>query len=172
MNGTSRRELIVSLLNKNDTPMSGTALAKTCQVSRQVIVNDIALLRTAGINIASTNRGYYIDAPSHCTRVFHVSHTADEVESELQLIIDAGGKVLDIAIDHPVYGRITAPLEIYSRNDIRKFKEKMHADNATPLSMITDGEHYHTVLAYSDEILDDVERALSEHGYLISIESL
>ena len=97
-------------------------------------------------------------------REFKVNHPSSQFEDEMNTIIDAGGKILDISINHPVYGRITAQLEIYSRNDILKFKKKMQTE---PLCRITSGIHYHTVIAYSEQILDDVETALSERGYLI-----
>ena len=168
MNGEERREKLVELLKNTESPLSGTRLSRLLHVSRQVIVNDIALLRAANVDILSTNRGYLLSVPVSSTRIFKVCHATEDFEREMQTIIDAGGKIQDIIIEHPVYGRISAPLEIYSRNDIVKFKEKMQSGNAVPLCDITSGVHYHTVLAYSDEILDDVAAALKSNGFLLS----
>ena len=168
MNGEERREKLVELLKNTESPLSGTRLSRLLHVSRQVIVNDIALLRAANVDILSTNRGYLLSIPVSSTRIFKVCHATEDFEREMQAIIDAGGKIQDIIIEHPVYGRISAPLEIYSRNDIVKFKEKMQSGNAVPLCDITSGVHYHTILAYSDEILDDVAAALKSNGFLLS----
>ena len=111
-------------------------------------------------------KGYYISWNKDT--LFDIAQEACCEEEEMQAIIDAGGKIQDIIIEHPVYGRISAPLEIYSRNDIVKFKEKMQSGNAVPLCDITSGVHYHTILAYSDEILDDVAAALKSNGFLLS----
>ena len=167
MNGEERRKNIINIINSSSRPLSGSELARQLGVSRQVIVNDIALIRANNVDIISTHKGYIINTPIHCMREFKVNHPSSQFEDEMNTIIDAGGKILDISINHPVYGRITAQLEIYSRNDILKFKKKMQTDNAEPLCRITSVIHYHTVIAYSEQILDDVETALSERGYLI-----
>ena len=168
MSGEERRQMIIDIIKTSPTPLSGSQLAKKLNVSRQIIVGDVALLRASNIDIISTNKGYIINSPVYCTQTFKVNHSDSQLEDELNTIIDAGGKVLDIAIEHPVYGRITAPLEIYSRNDILKFKERMGTDNAVPLCKITSGEHYHTVSAYSEDILKDVRQALLNKGYLVN----
>lgn len=168
MNGEERRQTLIRLIKDSEEPLSGSQLAEKLNVSRQIIVNDVALIRATNIDIISTNKGYMIKSPVYCTRVFKVNHADTEFMDEMNTIIDAGGKIKDVIIDHPVYGKISAPLEIYSRNDIIKFKEKMQSDNAVPLCNITSGIHYHTVLGYSESILNDVEQALKGKGYLIS----
>ena len=127
MNGEERREKLVELLKNTESPLSGTRLSRLLHVSRQVIVNDIALLRAANVDILSTNKGYLLSAPVSSTRVFKVCHATEDFEREMQTIIDAGGKIQDIIIEHPVYGKISAPLEIYSRNDIVNSKKKCRA---------------------------------------------
>lgn len=167
MKGEERRLRIIELIQKSDKPLSGSKLAQILQVSRQVIVQDIALLRTAGYDIVSMSRGYLLNKDSSaCIRVFKVCHSTDQIEDELQTIIDAGGKVLDVFINHAVYGKLQADLSIYSRMDIKRFLQSMENGSASPLSNITSGNHYHTVQAYSEEILDDVECALREKNYL------
>ena len=59
MSGKERREEILQRITNSKTPVSGAALAKSCEVSRQVIVQDIALIRAAGYDVIATNRGYF-----------------------------------------------------------------------------------------------------------------
>ena len=59
--GGKRRDGILSLLEESDTPLSGTELAHRFKVSRQVIVQDIALLRAEDKKILSTYRGYVLE---------------------------------------------------------------------------------------------------------------
>ena len=45
MTGTDRRNEIVKIIQKSPSPVPARSLAASCQVSRQVIVQDIALIR-------------------------------------------------------------------------------------------------------------------------------
>ena len=56
MSAEVRRERIIGLLKASDLPLSGTELAKQCQISRQIIVQDIARLRASGYQILSTTK--------------------------------------------------------------------------------------------------------------------
>ena len=58
MNGEERRNQIVDILKHSSSPVPGTQLAQILDVSRQVIVQDIALIRAKNIDVFSTNRGY------------------------------------------------------------------------------------------------------------------
>ena len=75
MNGSQRREQIVRQIQESKEPVSGKKLAELYGVSRQVIVQDIALIRTAGYDIISTNRGYILNTQKAISRVFKVQHT-------------------------------------------------------------------------------------------------
>ena len=103
MDGQTRREKLLKMLKENETPLSGSALAGKLGVSRQIIVSDIALLRAGKQEILSTARGYLLYCPPvpRCTRCFPVSHTDEQMEDELNAIVDLGGRVLDVLIDHP-----------------------------------------------------------------------
>lgn len=172
MDGEQRRTLIMELLNTEGEPISGAALAKRTGVSRQVIVQDIALLRTANKNILSTNKGYVIygkqDGNLACKRVFAVKHTDAEMREELYCIVDTGAKVLDVIIEHDVYGQISADLFMTSRRDVDEFMEKIQSNQAKPLKELTRDVHFHTVEAKDEETLDMVEDRLQEKHYLIS----
>ena len=103
MNGEIRRSEILQKLQNSGRAISGNALAKTFGVSRQVIVQDIALLRAQGIHITPTNRGYLLErSTGRATRVFKVIHTEEEVEDELTRIVDLGGTIKDVFIYHRV----------------------------------------------------------------------
>lgn len=170
MDGEQRRAQIIKMLESGSEPLSGTVLAKSLQVSRQVIVQDIALLRANNKNILSTNRGYVIFGESHkhmCKRVLAVKHDDGQMCGELYAIVDAGARVLDVIVEHEVYGQIAADLSIASRRDVDEFMEKIFKDGARPLKELTGDVHYHTIEADSEEILDAAEMNLQKLGCLI-----
>ena len=106
MNGTERREKIVEYIMESNEPISGTRLAEIFDVSRQVIVQDMALIRANGMDVISTHKGYVLHIQKNASRVFHVNHTDDELEKELCMIVDMGGKVVNVMVDHKVYGKL------------------------------------------------------------------
>lgn len=169
MEGIERRQEIVRLLKESSAPLSGTAIASRMNVSRQVIVQDIALLRAVNKNILSTNKGYILfnGSAQKCKRTLYVKHNDASMEDELNTIVDNNGKVLDVVIEHEIYGQITVDLIINSRRDVREFIDKINKGTAKPLSLLTNGVHYHTIEADSEDDLDVVESELSKKGYLI-----
>jgi transcriptional regulator of NAD metabolism len=177
MTGEARREKILSMLREAGGPISGTVLARNCQVSRQVIVQDIALLRAVHHEVTSTSRGYLLveeegsksEAASElsCYRVYHVFHTDEQIGDELNTIVDNGGKVLDVFVEHEVYGSIRADLKIQCRRHVQDFLEEIRSGQSSPLKNLTFGTHYHTVEADSQETLDIIELELKKKGYLL-----
>lgn len=158
------------MLEAGPEPVSGAALAKQFGVSRQVIVQDIALLRATDKNILSTNKGYLIYGKLHknkCKRIVAVKHTDEQMQDELYTLVDAGARVLDVVVEHDVYGQITADLMIASRRDVDEFIAKISANKAKPLKELTRDEHFHTLEAESEAILDEAEKRLKEKGYLL-----
>ena len=129
MSGKERREEILQRITNSKTPVSGAALAKSCEVSRQVIVQDIALIRAAGYDVIATNRGYICSSPVRETRVFEVNHTDEQMQDELNTIVDFGGVVLDVIVRHEVYGELRAELNISSRNKVALFMEEIRQGN-------------------------------------------
>lgn len=169
LDAQERRLRIASKLADSEKPLSGTALAEDLGVSRQVIVQDIALLRANGHDILATNRGYVLapeKEPSGCTRRFKVRHTEEQTVDELETIVDLGGTVEDVMVNHRVYGKVTAPLGLKSRRDIARFAEDMRTGRSSLLMTVTSGYHFHKVSAESEEVLSDIERALADKGYL------
>lgn len=170
MEGDTRREKIVEHLKNQKEPVSGTDLAKKLGVSRQVIVQDIALLRATNKNILSTNKGYVLYVPDEesgkVKRSFPVYHTDEDIRDELYTFVDYGGKVLDVVVEHDIYGQITADLILKNRMDVDEFVERIQKSKSQPLKVLTGGSHWHTVEADTEQILDVIEKKLIEKGYL------
>lgn len=169
MKAETRRKEIIASLTGLDSPMSASKLAESLNVSRQIIVQDIAILRASGYKIQSLARGYLLENEKAFARVLKTIHSDDEVEDELNTIIDFGGIVKDVFIYHKAYGRVSAPMNIKTRNDIKSFIKDIQTGKSTPLKNVTAGFHYHTVIADSEEILKDIENALWEKGYLATL---
>ena len=169
MTTAQRREEILALLNQADAPLAAKDLAARFGVSRQVIVQDIALLRAVNRNIISTTKGYvlYYQELQKVNRCFLVKHSDEQIEDELCTIVDNGGKVLDVIVMHEIYGEISTGLIIKNRQDVYDFVEKLKAHRTIPLKDLTGGIHLHTVEADSERILDSIEKKLREKGYLI-----
>lgn len=170
MEGKKRRAELIALLQQADAPISGTDLAKQLGVSRQVIVQDIALLRAVDKNILSTNKGYVLNVPElesdRVKRSFAVTHNKEQIQDELYTIVDYGGKVLDVVVEHDIYGQIMVDLILCNRLDVDEFVERIENSKSRPLKVLTDGEHWHTVEADSEKVLDKIEEKLKEKGYL------
>lgn len=172
MDGDKRREKIIQLLHINEKPMSGTELAGRLGVSRQVIVQDIALIRAVDKNILSTNKGYILfkDAAQNnkVKKSIKVKHGENEILDELFTIVDLGGKVLDVVVEHPIYGQIMVDLIIQSRSDAENFVEQVKNSGTKPLNDLTDGVHYHTIEVENEAKIVKIEKQLLQKGYLIN----
>lgn len=172
MDGDKRREKIIQLLHINEKPLSGTELAGRLGVSRQVIVQDIALIRAVDKNILSTNKGYILfkDAAQNrkVKKSIKVKHGENEILDELFTIVDLGGKVLDVVVEHPIYGQIMVDLIIQSRADAENFVEQVKNSGTKPLNDLTDGVHYHTIEADNEARIVKIEKQLLQKGYLIN----
>lgn len=167
LTGKQRRKKILSLLRESCVPLSGSALGEETGVSRQIIVQDIALLRGEGNSIVATTKGYTLNEEKQTIRLFKMYHTDAQTEEELTSIIDMGGSVLDVMVNHRVYGKMTASLNINNRRDIKLFMEQLKTGKSTPLLNVTAGYHFHHITADSEEILDEIEKML-EHKNLLA----
>lgn len=170
MNGEARRKEIIEILRGAKKAVSGTELAGRLGVSRQVIVQDMALLRTSYRNIISTNRGYLLyEEPQKkewFRREVKVRHGREDIVRELDCIVDAGGWVVNVIVEHEIYGRLSGELVIRSRADVREFMRRVEEYQTKPLTELTEGVHLHTIEAEREETLDAVEKALAEAGFL------
>ena len=161
MNSQLRRTHILEYLAQADGPLSATALAHTLQVSRQIIVGDVALLRASGANITATPRGYVLDHPAP-GRTYTVAcrHSESEMEQELNLMVDHGCTVESVVVEHPVYGQL-------SRYDVSQFIQKAQAHDMRPLSELTDGIHLHTLQCRDEQAFQRLVEALRDAGFLV-----
>lgn len=167
--GEERRIQVLDLIKLSKTPINGSTISKQMGVSRQVIVQDIALLRANKHDIISTNRGYILSVPevtSKLTRVIKVCHTDEQICEELSCIINLSGQILDVWVDHEVYGKFSAELNISNDDDIEKFVRQMQNNKVTPLKNITNNCHYHTISAPTVKLLDLIEQELKELGFI------
>ncbi len=169
MKAAQRREEILSLIGNSRNPVSANFLSERYSVSRQVIVQDIALLRAQGYGVISTNRGYVLGSGLGAERVFKCRHTLQELIKESEIIISRGGRVEDIMVNHRVYGKISARLELSEPRHAEELYRSLVSGASKPLMSVTDGYHYHTVSADREETLDDIGNALRQAGFLIEI---
>lgn len=167
MTSSERRTAIIREIQESKLPVSGRKLASIHEVSRQVIVQDIALLRASGYDIISTNRGYILSTAKAVDRIFKVQHTDEQVEEELCAIVDLGGCIENVMVNHRVYGHIEAELNISSRRKAVEFLEDIRSGKSSPLKNITSNYHYHKVTADSEKTLDMIEDTLKEKGFLV-----
>lgn len=155
MSGAERRAGIKAVLAESKGPIAGAVLAKHFAVSRQVIVQDIAILRAGGMEIISTAQGYFIPEtiikPTALKFTVACQHSKDEMKKELRIIVDHGGKVLDVVVEHPVYGELRGLLMLNSRVQVGQFADSIKQAGVGPLSSLTNGVHLHTIEAPDPE---------------------
>ena len=168
MKSDERRNLIIQTLSKCNSSISATSLANNFSVTRQIIVADIALLRASGYQIIADNKGYkLITANNDLIKRIAVQHSKDDVNNEFYAIVDNGGKVLDVIIEHPIYGKISVELNITSRYEADEFVKKLNNTNSHPLSILTQGLHIHTIEVPNNESFERIKLKLNELGILI-----
>lgn len=168
MRSDQRRAAILSTLQQETAPVSASALARQYGVSRQIIVGDVALLRASGADIAATPRGYVLtrEAGSGILRQVACIHRAEDMVEELNLCVDQGCAVLDVVVEHPVYGQLVGQLQLASRYDVGQFAARLEAERAHALSELTDGIHLHTLRCPDEDAYRRVCQALKQAGFL------
>ncbi|QEY34771.1 transcription repressor NadR [Caproiciproducens galactitolivorans] len=170
MEATQRREEILDILRGSTQPVSASTIAGRFNVSRQIIVGDIALLRAANHAIAATPRGYILaDATAQAGRLIKTvacRHGRDDLLRELYVIVDNGCGIIDVIVEHVVYGQISGQLHLFSRYDADCFMEKLEKEKALPLCDLTGGVHLHTLSCPSEEAYERVLSALRKDGIL------
>jgi hypothetical protein len=169
--GEERRTLILQLLKDTPEPLTGSELATRTNVSRQVIVGDITLLKAKNEPIIATSQGYLYFKQNSGTPTFERTiacrHTPKDTEKELNLLVDHGVLVKDVKIEHSVYGDLTASIMVSNRQEVKQFLKNIQNTKASLLSELTDGIHLHTISAASTKVLDKAEAALKDEGFLM-----
>ena len=166
MKAAERRKEIIIFLMAQKEAVSGSVLSEKFGVSRQIIVQDISVLKEAGFDILSTHYGYVVRNTPYVTRAIKMHHTTEQTEDELNSIVDFGGTVVDVFVWHKVYGKMSADLNISSRIQVKQFIEGVRSGKSKELMNITGGYHYHTIRAESEQILTEIENKLDEKGYV------
>jgi len=82
-------------------------------------------------------------------------------------VIELGGKILDVAVEHEIYGQIRVDLLIETSTDAKDFYNKLLVCKDNPLKVLTDDCHYHTVAAPSERLLDLIEDELRRKKLLL-----
>jgi len=95
-----------------------------------------------------------------------VRHGKDDIFDELLAVVEAGGRVLDVMVDHPIYGEIKGTIGVGSKEDVTRFVSMLESSGQEPLLSLTRGFHLHTIEADSEETLKKIEDALRRQGFL------
>ncbi len=160
----------MNLLKRAKKPIIGSELAEKFDVSRQVIVQDIALLRAAGEEVIATSQGYLLPGEKenkYYRTTIACKHNDHQVEDELMIIVNHGARIIDVMVEHPIYGELRGMLMIQAAEDVKQFMKKYREEGATLLSSLTDGVHLHTIESLNKEVVDRLKMALREKGYLL-----
>ncbi|MDO4961841.1 MAG: transcription repressor NadR [Eubacteriales bacterium] len=169
MDSNKRRENIIKILRSAAAPVSAGKLAAQFDVSRQIIVGDIALIRASGIDINATPKGYVMPGsalPAKKQSRIVCIHDNSRTEDELNIIVDNGCRILDVIVEHPIYGQLTGILDIGSRYDVQNFLRLSRESEAHSLNELTDGIHIHTIEYTDDEAFERTVKELDAAGFL------
>ncbi|MGX4600346.1 3H domain-containing protein [Faecalimicrobium sp. JNUCC 81] len=171
MSVLSRRENILKILKNSKQAVSGTSLASELNVSRQVIVGDVAILKAAGEDIISTSKGYILndkkESEGYILKTIACKHSKEYIEDELNSIVDEGATVVNVMVEHCLYGQITGDLYLSSRRDVKEFIQKLKSDIVNPLADLTDGIHLHTIKCRDEVSFNEIIKSLESKGYLL-----
>ena len=169
MKNQERRKKIMEILRNSNGPVTGDQLAKDLNVSRQVIVLDMALLRSAGTAIVSTHRGYQINGRS-LTMDFECRYKAmdtDSARDEMNIVVDNGGMIVSITLVPDFCGPIQAFLNLKNRRDVNQYLENFRKYNIPLIATLSEGVHTLSVAADSQEELEAIRDGLAEGGFLV-----
>ncbi|HES9065349.1 TPA: transcription repressor NadR [Streptococcus pyogenes] len=169
MKAEDRRQKIIECLNSEQKAVSATRLGKLLGVSRQVIVGDIALLRAQQIDIISTPKGYIMSTALYSHQFYArivCQHNVEETKKELEIILAHQGIITTVEVEHPIYGMITAPLNIKTHSDVTNFMSKLSQSKAELLSSLTEGLHSHLISCPSQEAFLAIKHDLELAGIL------
>ncbi len=169
MTRDKRRREILKTLSNSQVELSGKHLALKFGVTRQIVVQDIAVLKSEGHKITSTIKGYILNEKERkgVTKVIAVQHPKERIREELECIVENGGEVLDVIVEHPLYGELRGNIAIKTFDDIEKFMGAFKTSNATPLLSLSNGVHLHTIAANNEETMEKILKSLEERHFIL-----
>ncbi|MFD1040130.1 transcription repressor NadR [Virgibacillus byunsanensis] len=171
MSSIERQNLIMKRLKETELPIKGSDFAKKTNVSRQVIVQDVSILKAKNEPIIATSQGYMLikhQPDKHVKQsVIVCKHTPEQTEEELNCLVDHGVTVRDVIVEHAVYGDLTASVMVSNRAEVTQFVTRIKETNATYLSTLTEGIHLHTLEADTQEKIDAACKELEKAGILV-----
>lgn len=168
MSSENRRKQLINILEISIGAVKGSELAKKLEVSRQVIVQDIALIRAKGYEIIATPQGYIIYSKNNITEYIKCNNhiNDEEIYDEFKTIVDMGGIIKNVIVEHPTYGKLKAELNISIQRDILHFMEKVKNNEFKQLSLLSTYNHIHTIEASRKDIIDDIIDELNKKNIL------
>jgi len=168
MDKAGRHKQIIKLLKESEGPISGHQIAERLNVSRQIIVRDVADLRTDGLTIRSTSRGYILDEKTGIRKIIAVHHSADDIREELSTIIHNAGKIIDVMVEHPVYGELKGEIAVSNEKELAKFLALIQGSRARALLSVSEGGvHLHTIEVENEEQYQKILEELRTKGFLL-----
>lgn len=163
-----RRDKIIEYLDRAESAITGSFLSENLGVSRQIIVQDIAILRANGKDIKATPSGYTLNKKDMgIIKRVAVKHSSDNIKEELEIFINSGAKIIDVIVEHPVYGEIKGNLNIKNNTELNDFLKKSERNSAKMLSELTEGVHIHTVSFDNEKNYEVLIEKLKEKNYLL-----
>lgn len=168
MNNQERRDEILRMLSESDACINASQFAAHFSVTRQVIVSDIALLRANGSRIQASRHGYRLESETETGLLKSIvcHHSVDQVLEEFHAVVDNGGSVVSVIVEHPIYGQLSADLNIASRYDAREFIQRLESTRASQLSDLTGGMHIHMLRVPDEAAYERILLKLAELGIL------
>jgi transcriptional regulator of NAD metabolism len=167
--GVARRQRVLELLREARRSITGSELSASLGVSRQAIVNDMAILRAAGEPIGGSPQGYRWrgEQMSGVFATLACRHDREGCQKELETLVAHGVAVLDVVVDHQLYGEVRADMNVWTHRDVQRYMEVLHTSPVEPLSALTGGVHAHHVRAPDDVALGSARSDLALLGFLL-----
>ena len=167
----ARRKELLGTLRRSADPVTGAELSSNLGVSRQAIVNDVAILRAAGEPIVGSPQGYLLaeraSSNGQPNAIIACKHGREGARRELEILVEHGITVVDVVVEHALYGEVRANLMISSRADVERYAGRLLNKDAPPLSSLTGGVHLHHLRAPTPDALEAAERSLRAEGFLL-----
>lgn len=165
MKKQERLKKILNILSTSKNSIPGQQLAERFGVTRQVIVKDIAILKAQGYDIQSSPKGYSMNKNNRLIKLIAVKHTPEQIEDELKTIVNCGGRVIDVTVEHPVYGELSGKIDVDTIEEVEYFIAKLKTSK--PLSIINNGVHLHRIEVESEDQFNCIKRELKRRKILL-----